>query len=317
MKTKVICCMLTVFSFSLVNGQGDIISGQPFSDQTRSELPLSTIIEEGGTGPYKAILTEETSLQGFAIYRPQDLSVFGNKKKLPIVLWGNGGCMNTSFSFRNFLNEIASNGYIVIAIGPYETAVSMSNEAGRQSTKSSQLITALNWIIEQNKNKTSIYFDKTDIEKVAVMGQSCGGLQAIEVSSDPRITTTVVCNSGVLNAGPGSSSLPGMPAVSKEMLQQYHGPVLYLLGGKDDMAYLNGTDDFSRITNVPVVMMSQEVGHGGTYSKPHGGTFAVSALAWLNWQLKGDSNSSKMIIGTDCGFCKDPLWTIKTKNFNN
>jgi hypothetical protein len=82
-------------------------------------------------------------------------------------------------------------------------------------------------------------------------------------------------------------------------------------------AYPNGTDDFSRVTKVPTVMISQEVGHGGTYSQPHGGTFAVAALAWLNWQLKDDMNSSKMIIGNDCGLCKDPLWTIKTKNFNN
>lgn len=309
MKTKIICCLFVVSLAFIhtVNGQGN------------SGNPLSTIIEEGGTGPYKAILTEDASLSGFAILKPQDLSVFGKKQKLPIVLWGNGGCMNTSFAFINFLNEIASNGYIVIAIGPYQNAVSMpKREAGAiQSTKASQLIDALNWIIEQNNNKASMYYDKIDVKKVAVMGQSCGGLQAIEVSSDPRITTTVVCNSGVLNTGPESSSLPGMPAVSKDMLQQLHGPVMYLLGGKEDVAFPNGTDDFSRITKVPAVLLSQDVGHGGTYSQPHGGPFAIATLAWLNWQLKDDMNASKMFLGKDCGLCKDPLWTIETKNFNN
>ena len=40
------------------------------------------------------------------------------KGKLPIIAWGNGGCANNGLSHRNFLMEIASHGYLAIAIGP-------------------------------------------------------------------------------------------------------------------------------------------------------------------------------------------------------
>jgi dienelactone hydrolase len=282
-------------------------------DEVLPVQPSFITVEDGGTGPYKAIVTGDAGLRGFAIYRPRDLDLFGDMQKLPVVLWGNGACANSSAGFRNYLNEIASNGFIVLAIGPFETLIEPDRELIRQSTASSQLLDALDWITDQNKNRASIYFNKIDARKVAVMGQSCGGLQAIEVSPDKRITTTVVCNSGVLNSAPPAQM--SMPEVKKEILQKLHGPVLYILGGEKDIAYENGTDDFKRITGVPAVMMNQDVGHGGTYAQPAGGSFAVATIAWLNWQLKGDNNSALMFIGDDCGFCKDPQWKIEVKNF--
>ena len=69
-----------------------------------------------GTGQYSAMLEEDQSLPTHTIYRPQDLSAV--KEKLPIIAWGNGGCANNGLSHRNFLMEIASHGYLAIAIGP-------------------------------------------------------------------------------------------------------------------------------------------------------------------------------------------------------
>ncbi len=38
------------------------------------------------------------------IYRPQDLSVFGKKELLPVLVWGNGGCANSSSGSRRPAN---------------------------------------------------------------------------------------------------------------------------------------------------------------------------------------------------------------------
>ena len=78
----------------------------------------SRIVEEGGSGPYKAVMMEEASLPTHTIFRPQDLSAFGKGKRLPVVVWGNGGCANSPSGHVNFLNEVASQGYLIVAIGP-------------------------------------------------------------------------------------------------------------------------------------------------------------------------------------------------------
>ena len=78
----------------------------------------SRIVEDGGSGPYKAIMMEESSLATHTIFRPQDLSKFDKKNLLPVVVWGNGGCANSPSGHINFLNEVASQGFLIVAIGP-------------------------------------------------------------------------------------------------------------------------------------------------------------------------------------------------------
>ncbi len=269
-------------------------------------------LENGGTGPHAAIVTEDATLPGMTLFRPDDLTAFGGDRKLPVLLWGNGACANTTREHKNFLNEIASHGYIILAIGLLDQ-IDERNETSRQPTHSGQLIAALDWIVAQNASARSAYFEKIDVSKVAAMGMSCGGLQAIEISADPRIGTTVVCNSGVL---PSPSPMRGMPALGKQALDKFHGPVLYIMGGPSDIAYANAMDDFARVAHVPIVMTNHDVGHGGTYHLPHGGEFTPVALAWLDWHLKGNPSASKMFLGDDSELSRDPKWTVEVKNFD-
>jgi dienelactone hydrolase len=293
---------LTFFLFVIGFAEGQNLEG-------------SMTIEEGGTGPFKAIVTSDSSLPDHTIYRPADLSEASKESKIPIILFGNGGCMSSSKPFLSFLTEIASNGYIVIAIGPYKY---LSDNADmtlvRQSTKSSQLLDALDWITLKNNDQSSIYYHKFDLKKIAVMGQSCGGLQAMEVSSDSRIRTTVMLNSGILNA-PVPANISGMPDLKKEVLGKLHAPIIYVIGDTSDMAYPNATDDFKRITTVPAIIVNKNVGHGGTYSEAHGGSFATTVLGWLSWQLNGNTKAAGMFLDENCELCNKNGWRIETKNF--
>jgi dienelactone hydrolase len=276
-----------------------------------STASVWVVVEDGGTGPHPAVVTEDPALPGITIYRPRDLAPFGAENKLPVLLWGNGACANTTQEHKNFLNEITSHGYVVLGLGLLGQ-IEHRDETARGPTRAGLLLEALDWILARDADAASEFAGKIDSTAVAAMGMSCGGLQAIEISGDPRIRTSVVCNSGVL---PSPSPLRGMPALTKADLARFHGPVLYILGGPSDIAYGNGMDDFARVDHVPIAVVNLDVGHGGTYQQPRGGAYTGVALAWLDWQLKGRDERASMFLGDESTLRLDPDWTIETKGF--
>lgn len=303
-------------------------------------------IGDGGTGQYKAVMVGDPGLLTHTIFRPKDLSVFGGNKKLPIVTFANGGCRNSSGEFRNFLSEIASHGFLVISIGPFSNTLLGGSEMPGNASQAKQLLDAVDWAITENSRLESELFARVDVQKVAVMGQSCGGNQALSVSADPRITTTVMWNSGLfatpptlpqnVNApGPENANLQAtapaprntMPMMPKSDLKKLHAPIAYFTGGISDIATPNAADDVKWIDQVPVFHGSYDfseeaknsgnnfIGHyPATYREPNGGDFAKAGVAWLEWQLKGDKEAEKMFIASPCGLEKNSKWSVVKKN---
>ena len=66
-----------------------------------------------GTGGMPAIAEGRADAPGYTLYRPARWPA----ARLPLVLWGNGGCRDNGLSASHFLREIASHGYVVIANG--------------------------------------------------------------------------------------------------------------------------------------------------------------------------------------------------------
>ena len=266
----------------------------------------SKVVEEGGTGPYKALMFEAPGMEVHTVFAPQDLSPFNEKNPLPVLVWGNGACSNSPWEHYKFLNEIASHGFLVVASGyipmedgPYH---------GQRSTAEQQ-IEAVDWALAQNADKESPFHGRIDEDAIAAAGMSCGGLQTLQNCEDPRFKTLMIMNSGLF-INPGIA-MPGMPMPTKDKLQNIRVPVIYILGGEEDIAYANGMDDFYRLTKVPAFAANYPVGHGGTYGQPHGGDFTVPALAWLQWQLKGDEKAAEMFKGYPCGLALREGWTVE------
>ncbi|HEX7693590.1 MAG TPA: hypothetical protein VF409_03825 [Sphingomonas sp.] len=280
--------------------------------------------DTSGTGPYAAIKEIPATLPDHVLYRPSDLAPFGPKKKLGILVWGNGGCSADGASARLHLEEIASHGYIAVAPGgiysgpgastapPHPTST-VPGGPPPVSTTYKDVLAGLDWALAENVRKGSPLYGKLDPNEVAVAGHSCGGLQALQVAGDPRIKTVIINNSGIF--ADGSQPITGIH-VEKSLLKTLHTPIIYILGGPRDVAYPNGMDDFAKIDTVPVMVANLPVGHLATFAKPNGGVVASVSVDWLDWQLKGDARAAKRFTGAKCGLCTDPAWSVQRKGID-
>jgi len=277
-----------------------------FSVLSYGQVIKSKVVDDGGSGKYKAIVAVEETLQDFTIYRPENIKASVKKEgKLPVIVFANGGCNNTSITHEKVLSEIASHGYIVIALGPMQMSL---DDRKIEKAETTMMIEAIDWITAQNKNNKSDFYKMVDLEKIAAGGQSCGGAQVLVVAKDPRIKTYLMYNTGI-----GDMSMSG---ASKESLENFHGPVVYIVGGESDVAYANAVIDYKNIDNVPVALANLlEGGHMGTFAEEFGGSFANIALDWLDWQFKGNNNKATVFLESDLS--SYPGWTMDAKHFKN
>jgi dipeptidyl aminopeptidase/acylaminoacyl peptidase len=168
-----------------------------------------------GSGPYPAAYFTDPSLPKHTIYAPKSPP---KDIKLPVLLWGNGGCAAAGVLYQNFLREIASHGFIVLANG------SPTGWADPQ-TKPIQMTQSIEWV---TKGGADGKFGTPDASKIASSGQSCGGLEAYAAAyHDPRVKTAIICNSGVLDDE------------KAYLLKEFKVPIVYFIGGPKDIAYKN------------------------------------------------------------------------------
>lgn len=264
------------------------------------------ILDEGGSGPYKAMGISEPTLKGLTVYRPQNLqaAVNGEGKSLPLMVFANGGCSDSNAQHWRMLTDIASYGYVIIALGELQDSI---NDRQHGKTENADMIKALDWAEMQTNEASSEYADIIDMQNVAMAGMSCGGAMTMANNADSRLKTYIMFNSGM-----GDIEMSG---ASKANLDSLHGPILYVIGGESDIAYQNALLDYERINHVPVAFANQlRVGHGGTYHELYGGTFSPMARYWLDWQLKGNETQKDVFLKNR--LTEFPDWSMKSKNFS-
>jgi dienelactone hydrolase len=312
--------VLELFVITTIALGSTAIRAQPVNGTLQ---PPGFVGSVSGNGQWPALAQSRADLRSHTLYRPVDLPA----TPLPVLLWGNGGCSDNGLGHSYFLREIASHGYLVVALGYATSERPLEGSAppapppaprvdaapppapGPDATSVEQHYYTMDWLAQRNADPLDELHDHVDLSRIAVAGHSCGGLQAIKTAADPRIDTAMIFNSGVYNTG--YRGISGIN-VSKDELNNLHGPVAYITGGPTDIAHVNSVDDVSRINHVPVFFGWLPVGHGGTFWKADDGAeWAEVAVHWLDWQFRGDAAAGRWFTGADCALCQAGDWTVE------
>ncbi len=278
------------------------------------------------TGPFPVVVEHDPGLATHTIYRPRELTL----DEHPVLVWGEGGCAKNGLMFPEYLSEIASHGFVVIADGPPIARSAGAAGAGGgpppggaggpppggagggppadrfTMVNGTALVAAMDWLEAESNDRESRFHGRVNVERIAAMGMSCGGLMSYGASNDPRVATVGIWNSGLFQDERNAGIYAGI-----------HSSVIIVTGGESDIAYANGKRDFEVMpARVPVFYgVLPSVGHGGTYNQDNGGPFGVVAVAWLKWQLLGDTSAAGRgyFAGADCGICKDASWQVDSR----
>ncbi|KAK0611306.1 hypothetical protein B0T14DRAFT_594434 [Immersiella caudata] len=242
--------------------------------------------------------TTDPTLPSHVIYAPTNPPA---TLKLPVLVWGQTGCTYNGRVFDAFLTEVASHGILILSNGTPNGASNPNGIAETQNPNTTLHRTAMDWV---TKNAGTGKYAGVDASRLAVAGQSCGGMQALFVSPDPRVTAIGIFNSGVINAAD--------PLPSKTTK-----PIFYFLGGPTDIAYTNGERDYTVLpASTPKWKGNLAVGHMGTFSQANGGKFGVAGSNWAKWLLRGNVTAAAYFTGSGPGTAQGDGWATVSQTLD-
>jgi hypothetical protein len=236
---------------------------------------------------------------------------------LPIVAWGNGGCSITNDNELYFLTQLAAHGFVVVAVGASDCHQDDVPPTTLKVPGPEPLLAAINWATSSPRLGGPWYFDQLDKSKIAVMGYSCGGIQALEAAADPRVRSVVAFDTGFFPAGQGA---PGYD--KPQLLALLHSPVVFIDGGPTDIAYQNSVTNYGLVT-VPAAHASYAFAANGHLdfwlvdpgSLPVALQANEAAVSWLDGTLNHNKESLEFLVGPNPGLGQITGWTVQSKNF--
>jgi len=252
-------------------------------------------------------------LPGYTVYRPAELKG-GPKGKLPIVAWSNGACAASNDGHLYFLMQLAARGFVVIAYGEPDAP----SAPGGQATED-RLKKALDWATSPPGRGGANYFNQLDASRIATMGHSCGGIDAIWTGEhDARVKSVVSLNSGCF-PDDSNGGMSGPLAACRQYLNQLSGPVMFVAGGTSDVAYPNSIGSYERTATVPTVFASHATaGHGGffgTASRTVQLQLVQAVVEWLDGTLNGNTDALSFLVGPNAELGQLANWTVLSKGF--
>ena len=300
------------------------------------------------TGPHAVVIEHDPRLATHTIYRPATLG----PSKHSVLVWGEGGCAKNGLTFPEYLSEIASYGFVVMADGPPVMPAARGGQGGAGAPAGAPRGQGAGAGAGAPRGQAPA----AGAPRGGAGGPTAGGgrgpggginadgtpliaaidwLQREAADSSSRfyqkVDTARVAAMGLSCGGLMSYNVSADPRIAtvgiwnsgllqpdEKIFAGLHSSVIIVTGGESDIAYANGKRDFETLpARVPVFYgVYPSVGHGGTYNQDNGGPFGVAAVAWLRWQLTNDTTAKGKgyFVGSPCTLCADTQWKTDSRS---
>lgn len=231
---------------------------------------------ESSDGIEKA--TYNMSERTYIVYYPSEL--LSSNSKFAILSWANGtGCAPSLYD--GLLREVAKGGFIVVA-----SSETMAADGTAQ-------IAAIDFVIEENTNKSSALYNKVNSGKIGAFGHSQGGRSSVNAGSiDNRINCVL--------------SLAGSNFV--EEAEKLSKPVLFMAGSKDKIVDADKwlVTAYNAVTGPAVYASLNGAIHTTCCSNPT--AYSNYIINWFNAWLFNDNNAKAMFTNGGT-FSTDSNWS--------
>lgn len=163
---KTILCLLLSFTFIFPLSNLSIVHAE-----SKNKTTINSDYEVAYTGDFSKIIS------GYIVIYPKELT--SSNQKWPVVVWANGTACAPGL-YWNALCALASKGYVVVA-----SSETMSASGDSQ-------IKQIDYILNENANSDSIFYEKIDVNKIGAAGHSQGGRSTVNAAKkDSRIKAAV------------------------------------------------------------------------------------------------------------------------------
>lgn len=205
----------------------------------------------------------------------------------PVVVFANGTGVFAS-KYKALFRHLASWGFIVLGNEDPSTCTGASAEA------------TLAWLLEQNGDPNSVFYQKVDTEHIGISGHSQGGVAVFNaVTEQPHggLYTCAVSLSPTdrdLAVAIGLNYDPGKMTV----------PTLILAAPENDVITPDGVKALAdAIPAETVTALRLGMDHGRMLYSAGG-----YVTAWFLWQLQGDEEAAKAFTGDSPELLANPLY---------
>lgn len=252
-------------------------------------MMLPTTMEDPKTAPW------------FHIYRPMDLDAVDGP--LPVIVWANGGCFRSDFTWEPLFERWAAGGFIVLAL-------SASPEGGELAMSTvDDHASLVAWVFNEATKSGSPYAGKLDTARIVASGNSCGGITALGMAAQNDLVASVFVLSG-------SSAFSG---ADMAVMSSIHVPVGYIVGSAaEDIAYPNASADYDALAaDTPAMIVNRSSGDHilistDTMILPEE---AEIALNWMDLTLFGTPEALDALTSDNvCASCTPGDWTLKSRH---